>query len=718
MVSNFHFTVSRLTRARTFALLICAFLWMNTPARAGENVPQTNADGQAVPGATPAEEPTYNNWIELGIGGLIINGDTAQFEHQHGVTGPVYGGIQDLHYEQTIDKNGQFSIDGHALFDTGDYALTLSLSKPDLGYIKAGYTQYRTYYDGNGGYFPVNGAFFAPPIPEMYITRGELWAEMGLQLPDWPEIVLRYSHQFRYGQKDSTSWGDTTQTGLTAPSPATATRKIVPAYRDINEARDIVSLEMSKTFGNTDVGLGMRYEHDNNNDALNLERGAGASNQRYITQKESDNVDLFSGHATTETRFSDALWLTTAYSYTTLSTDLSGSRIYGPTYYSSYDDPISTLGGFDHGFLNLAGVSNAQQWVVNLNLMWLPAKDLTVLTAFRYTYEDKQSSSVFLETSTRTAPLIPMSASSFESFNTFAETMELRYTGVTNWLFFAKGDWEEQNGDIHESIATVGESPLSGIKNLDLFRQKYTVGFDWYPLQRLNLSGQYYYKSLRYDNNSNADGQRLEYQSWSTNDVNFRVTWRPSIPPAFGTLALVTRYDYLASQVIGQWLVPDDILLAAEHTAWIRNEVFSEDITWNPMARLYLQGNFSYVLNETKTPAANIVIVPGAGPTVLNFQSDYWTIGGSTGFLLDDKTEFRVGYSYYRAADYTNNSLAGLPYGADQTENIVTASMSRQLTKSVRLNLSYGYYNYKDGLYGGHNDYQAHSIFSSLAFGF
>ena len=146
--------------------------------------------------------------------------------------------------------------------------------------------------------------------------------------------------------------------------------------------------------------------------------------------------------------------------------------------------------------------------------------------------------------------------------------------------------------------------------------------------------------------------------------------------------------------------------------------MIGESATWNPLARLYFQGDFSYVLNQTKTPAANIVILPGLGPTVLNFKSDYWTIGGNVGFLMNDKTEFRVGYNYYRAADYTNNSLAGLPYGADQTENSVTASVSRQLTKSVRLNLQYGYYNYTDGLYGGHDNYQAHSIFSSLVFGF
>ncbi len=356
MASIFVPAISR-SLARATPVLICAFFWANVSLRADDATEaKSTTEPKAVAGEAPAE-PEFNNWIELSIGGLITSGDTALFEQQHHMSGDVFGGIHDLHYEQTVDKNGQFSIDGHAIFDTGDYDLTLSLSKPDLGYIKAGYNQFRSYYDGNGGFFPVNGAFFPPPIPEMYITRGEAWFELGLQLPDWPEIIIRYSHEFRQGQKDSTLWGDTNLTGLTTGQ---TTRKIAPAYRDIDEARDIVSLEISKTFGNTDIGLGMRYEHDNNNDALNLQRNPDEASQRFITQKESNNFDLFSGHATTETRFSDSLWLTTAYSYTTLSSDLSGSRIYGPFYYSSYSDPIENLGPRDEGYLNLAGVSNAQ----------------------------------------------------------------------------------------------------------------------------------------------------------------------------------------------------------------------------------------------------------------------------------------------------------------------------------------------------------------------
>jgi hypothetical protein len=211
----------------------------------------------------------------------------------------------------------------------------------------------------------------------MHIDRGDAWVELGLRIPDWPEITLRYSHEFRDGQKDSTIWGDTNLTGL--PS---ATRKIAPAFRDIEESRDIFALDISKTFSNTDVLVGMRYEHASNDDTLNMERGAGQlppvvpppGQQRFVTQRQKDDIDLFSGHAITETRFDDSLWFTTGYSYTTLENDLSGSRIFGTDFNSALGDPVPTLGSRDHAFIGLAGTTEVREHVININLFWLPAK--------------------------------------------------------------------------------------------------------------------------------------------------------------------------------------------------------------------------------------------------------------------------------------------------------------------------------------------------------
>ena len=208
----------------------------------------------------------------LRVAAPVPKGDRAQFEQEHGLPGgQVYGGIQDLHVEGTVGKDVLFSIDGHALWDFNDYDVKVQLAKPNLGYIKAGYTEFRSWYDDNGGFFPHNDVFFDPPYPEMHVDRGDAWIELGLRAPEWPEITIRYDHEFRFGQKDSTVWGDTNLTGL-AVQP---TRKIVPSFRNLDEKRDILSFEASKTIGNTDVLLGMRYEHNTNDYSLNMERGAG-----------------------------------------------------------------------------------------------------------------------------------------------------------------------------------------------------------------------------------------------------------------------------------------------------------------------------------------------------------------------------------------------------------------------------------------------------------
>src|SRR6266496_3704653 len=123
-----------------FLVLVCAGTFAAATVRAGETT-----DGKAVTTATE-EVPEYKNWIELGIGGLIINGDAAQFKQEHRMSGDVFGGIQDMHYEQTVGKNAQLTVDGHAIWDNNDYDVKVQLSQPNVGYIKAGFTEFRSCY--------------------------------------------------------------------------------------------------------------------------------------------------------------------------------------------------------------------------------------------------------------------------------------------------------------------------------------------------------------------------------------------------------------------------------------------------------------------------------------------------------------------------------------------------------------------------------------------
>lgn len=292
--------------------------------------------------------------------------------------------------------------------------------------------------------------------------------------------------------------------------------------------------------------------------------------------------------------------------------------------------------------------------------------------------------------------------------------VELRYTGIKDWLIYFEGEWEEDFGNVNEFQNIDEEIPLD--KDTHALGQKYTVGATWYPTTRLNLAGQYFHRIATYDEDVfTAIYPRLNRQDWTVDDFNIRVTYRPKLPAWIGTLALVTRYDFVHTSIDGQWEVfPQDDLLAELQTGEIKQHVISESLNWNPLPRFFLQANVSYVLNQTDTPANNIDLVPNAGPTVVNFRNDYWTVTSGIGYIIDDKTDFYADYYFYCANDYLNNAAVAVPYGEGATENAVSATVTRKLSKSMRLQLKYGYFNYRDATSGGHNNYQAHSLFSSL----
>jgi hypothetical protein len=358
----------------------------------------------------------------------------------------------------------------------------------------------------------------------------------------------------------------------------------------------------------------------------------------------------------------------------------------------------------------------------------MPLESLAILTGFRYTHENVDNESTFLaeEPVPNTPPFTrlnpeggfhygppePAFGSRNADYDRFAQRLELRYTGIKDWLFYAEGEWEEDCGHVNEFQSIDETESLD--KDTHALGQKYTIGFNWYPMMRLNLSGQYYHRIASYDENIiTADFPRLLNQDWKVDDFNIRITFRPKIPTRLGTLSLVTRYDFVHTDIDGQWFF-DGETFAEEETGEIKKHVISESLTWNPLARFYLQATFSYVLNQTDTPANNIELVPNEGATVVNFRNDYWTVTSGIGYIIDDKTNFYSDFSFYCANDYFKNAAVAVPYGLGATEYTASATLTRQLTKQTSLLLRYGYFNYRDVTSGGHNNYRGHSLYSGL----
>jgi predicted porin len=134
-------------------------------------------------------------------------------------------------------------------------------------------------------------------------------------------------------------------------------------------------------------------------------------------------------------------------------------------------------------------------------------------------------------------------------------------------------------------------------------------------------------------------------------------------------------------------------------------------VSWSPWSRLYLQLGFNYVLSETETPAAD------SSPALASAQNDYWTLNFNAGFVLDNKTDLNLGYTYYNADNYVDNSPF-VSYGSGAEEHGINVTVVRRLTEKLRLTMRYGYYHYHDETSGGHNDYAAHLLYSSVQYRF
>ena len=316
----------------------------------------------------------------------------------------------------------------------------------------------------------------------------------------------------------------------------------------------------------------------------------------------------------------------------------------------------------------------------------------------------------------------------------------MRYTGIQDVVLYAQLDWDEQfesRGDVTPNgsyyapmIAGTGakagtlvpntarnaSSKLNLSANNQVLDQKYALGANWYPRPGLNFAAQYYLQLQDISQNINSDdpvrgNQRLVFQRWNTNDVNFRVTWQP-----LSNLSLVTRYDYQRTVIDSQWNADPTTnrssvfsgQIPAGQSSIMSNNMLTESFTWSPLDRLFIQGSLSYVLNQTASPAATLT------PAITNSNNNYWTASAGFGFAIDPKTELRGDFAFYSANDSVNNAAHGVPYGAGGTEYSMTASLNRQITRNVSMSVKYYMEVYRALLSGGMNNFTGQMITSSL----
>ena len=290
------------------------------------------------------------------------------------------------------------------------------------------------------------------------------------------------------------------------------------------------------------------------------------------------------------------------------------------------------------------------------------------------------------------------------------------YFWDTFYLYKGSGNLYQTNG-LYSVSGSPGPPPVLSLQDETRWFWKYFGSIRWYPIRRVILDVGGYWKRNEYDYNNAQDSTSnlpangntypayLVMQNFETKDVNARVTLRP-----VQNVTLVSRYEYQYSTINTS---PDSVSgLGEVQSSQMTSQIFAQNASWSPWNRLYLQAGFNYVWSQTKTPTSDYT------QAVLNSQNNYYTVTFDSSVVLDNKTDLNVGFVYYQASDYSNNSSAGLPLGAGADEQTVTASITRRITQNLRVNLKYAFTHYNDWASGGNNNFDAQMVYSSLQYRF
>ncbi len=648
--------------------------------------------------------------LSVGGGGTLLDGNRAAYQARSWQQKDGFGGIEEFMMVEEGDDS-TLKLKGHALMGTGDYGVTLDYERYSGFYVDAGFKQFRTFYDADGGYIPTDGAWL-PVIADIAKTdRRSFWIELGFLPEDHPDWVLRYQRDTRDGTKGSTHWGDSNLSSA-------GSRYIVPSFYVLEERSDTFTVDVSDETANGSWKTGVRFQSNSIENLKNTRRRPFESADRYVTTRDETSSDLFAMNGYVSRNLNEQWRMSVGAIHTRLDSQLDGSRIFGSAGYDPvYDPSYPTRQQRDEGYFDLTGENQLKQTVANLNFVYTPAKDWTISPTVRFEDLRVDNASEFVETVVGGGSARPIAEEHFmgESAKDWQEVsgrLDVRYTGIPNWTHNLRGEWLSGNGELMEELIDehTGHVDIDRDTDLDRTTQKYSYTANWYAQPGLSFATQAYYRlrvndftNLRDSTPGATGGDRYPAyiigQDFETTDFNIRMTWRPA-----SNLTLVTRYDLQDNSVV----TTEAGFMKAE-SSQLDARIFSQSVTWLPNTRSYVVATFNAVDDDLTTPAA---------ARVLDGNNDYISGTLTTGYAVSEASDLIVDLGLSEADNYVDSSALSVPYLAGFRHTYAAATWIYRATENMVYHFRYAYSENEDQLVGTFNDYEAHTFYAKLQYKF
>jgi hypothetical protein len=689
-------------------------------------------EGRGTP-LTPEEVGLLRAWIDQGVtwestepesnaavtiaptvGWTTVSGDSQKFRELYWQRDGWNRGLEEFELLESLGPDSKIAVTGHILQD--DYKLTLSAEKNDLGFVHFGWTQFRKYYDNNGGYYPD----FTPSTfaldQDLHTDIGRAWTDIGLTLPNWPRLVLGYEYQYRDGSEATLQWGPV--------SNGTETRDIYPAYKQLFENDNILKFDLDYELGGVVLSDSFRGDwyhlstHEFNESGYTPGGGGMALTTGDETQK------YFQGANTVhlEKQFTDWLFASGGYLYSKLNSD---GTMDVQTLNPAFLGPPGVAPGWNSQQIQLQRESS----VFSVAALLGPWKGLTLSLGLQNEWTRQTGlGTADVNIAIPFAPYIfpvepPQSIYSDLDRSIFGQEIGLRFSKIPFTTLFAEARFQQDDtGQYQEELN--GLTPFLQDTDAQSRLQDFRLGFNTSPWRRLSVSGSF----QRYDHNtdynnflkeipmtdlsyegypafithrellSNEGDAKLAFQvtAWLKASLSYqrlandyRTTTEPiTINPANGLPANIS---------------PGTGLLAGTYDS----HVASLNLTFTPWRRLFLSTTLGYQKARTVSDANN-------NPSVAPYAGNIYSIILSGNYALSPKTDLVGNYSFSTADFAQDNVAAGLPLGINYHQHALEAGIRRHFTKETSIGLQYRFYIYTEPSGGGVSNFEANAIFATL----
>jgi hypothetical protein len=647
---------------------------------------------------TTNQEPAFEMVFAPTLRSVSVSGNKSEFRELTGTKDGISEGVEKFFTTEQISPTEKVSVEGHALVPEQDFNFKLAMEKSDLGFVHAGFDQWRKYYNDNGGFDPSVTPSQFNSDRDLHVENGRAWVDFGLDLPRWPEIVLGYEYQYRVGDESTLDWG--TANG----------KNIYPATQSVDERTHIIKLDMTKNFDGwtlADSARGEFYSEKNSGAEAAILLG-GSVPDEFINTRDSYHQVQDMNTLTLEKQIRDWWFFNGGFYYSHLSgDDFFNQTTAIPAF--SFNSVLSSQQIMLSRESEIFSVANLFSPLEYLNF--------SVGTQNEWTRENGFGTGIPDLDLGNNVP----ANSSLDEFKA-SQTGNFRFTKIPFTVVFGDAQFSEDNYSVAQAEDTEEFQRETAANN---FRADVKTGFNTSPWRWMELTAQYEHSDsdTTYNNLQDLFNGILD----PTNGYPAFILDRDIRSDQFETKLVLHPARWLKTTLTYQLTATDyssktdpafDAFLATP--AFVSSGGFIADGRYNlqtyglnavltPWRPLYFSGGFTYSDSRAVTADnGNASIVP--------YQGNIYTANVAATYALNEKTGLQISYNFSRADYAENNGIAGIPAGLDYTRHDLIIGLTRKITNNLSAALHYEFSQYSEPSSGNANNFTANGIFATFVY--